>query len=127
MGPVVDLPLVIEFQAPSSLLIEQHRASGFPIIGNGPPGTFVVFPDGFRVSLPTDQIVLADDAAGFARVGFGGMRYEGHDGERLTFIRVREMFREDQLSPARSHTMHLGARWLTAVFVDGQETWRRSG
>ena len=86
-----------------------------------------MFPDGFRVSLPTDQIVLADDTAGFARVGFGGMRYEGHNSQRLTFVRVREMFLEDQLSPARSHTMHLEAQWLAAVFTDGQEAWRRSG
>ncbi len=86
-----------------------------------------MFPEGLKVSLPTDQIVLADDTTGFARVGFGGMRLVGRDGERLTFSRVREMSPENQLSPDRSHTMHLDTRWLTAVFVDGQETWRRAG
>jgi hypothetical protein len=55
------IPLLIEFAAPSSLLRERDRPSAFPIVGNGPPGTFVVFPNGLRVSLPTDQIVSADD------------------------------------------------------------------
>ena len=31
-----------------------------------------LFPNGLRVSLPTDQIVAADDDGGRARVAFGG-------------------------------------------------------
>jgi hypothetical protein len=41
-------------------------------VEDGPPGTFVLFPHGLRVSLPTDQIVAADDDGGRARVAFGG-------------------------------------------------------
>lgn len=121
----MDIPLLIEFAAPSAILREAHRGSDLPIVGNGPPGTFVVFPDGLRVSLPTDQIVFADDGGGCARVGFGGMRYMDLEDGRLTFRRVRELLLEHALSPSRSHTMHLYARWLTAVFTDGQEAWRR--
>jgi hypothetical protein len=118
-----NIPLLIDFAAPSTLLREQNRPSGLPIVGNGPPGTFVLFPNGLRVSLPTDQIVFADDSAGRARVGFGGMRFVGVEGERLVFVRFRELLPEDQLSPARSHTMLLEPQWVVRISVDGQPVW----
>jgi hypothetical protein len=121
-----DIPLLIDFAAPTSLLREQNRPSTLPIIGNGPPGTFVLFPDGLRVSLPTDQIVFAEDIAGHARVGFGGMRFAGLEGGRLVFVRIRELFPEDQLSPARSHKMLLDTQWVATVSVDGLPVWSGS-
>ena len=118
------MPLVIDFAAPSFLLRERHRASALPIVGNGPPGTFVVFSNAaVRLSLPTDQIVLAEDTDGHARVGFGGMQFIGLEDGQLVFVRVRELFPEDQLSPARSHTMRLESQWVTAVSVDGRLEW----
>jgi hypothetical protein len=117
------IPLLIDFAAPTSLLREQNRISTLPIIGNGPPGTFVLFPNGLRVSLPTDQIVFADDTGGHARVGFGGMRFVGLEEGHLVFVRIRELFPEDQLSPARSHTMRLDPRWVTTISVDGRPVW----
>ncbi len=116
-------PLVIDFAAPTSLLREQDRPSGLPIVGNGPPGTFVVFWDGLKVSLPTDQIVSADDEAGHACVGFGGMKFVGIEDGQLAFIRIRELFPDDQLSPDRSHKMLLNPRWVSAITVDGQPVW----
>ena len=121
-------PLLIEFVAPTSLMRETDRPSALPIVGNGPPGTFVLFPDGFRVSLPTDQIVFADDAGGRARVGFGGMRFieaegDAQNGGPLEFARTRELFPENTLSPDRSHTMRLEPRWVSAIFVDGRLAW----
>ena len=98
------VPLLVEFAAPSSLVREQNRVSTLPIVGNGPPGTFVHFPDRVRLSLPTDQIVCADDASGYAQVGFGGMQFVGLEGTDLLFVRIRELFAEEELSPARSHT-----------------------
>ena len=116
-------PLLIEFVSPTRLLREYDRPSELRIVGNGPPGTFVLFPDGLRVSLPTDQIVFAEDTGGHARVGFGGMRFLGLEVGRLVFIRVRELLPEDQLSPARSHTMRLDPRWVSAVSMDGTSVW----
>jgi len=116
-------PLVVEFVAPTSLQRERHRPSRLPIVGNGPPGTFVLFPDGFRVSLPTDQIVFADDTAGYVRAGFGGMQFTGLEDGQLAFVRVRELAPEDQLSPDRSHKMLLNPGWLTAIIVDGRSVW----
>jgi hypothetical protein len=119
-------PLVIEFVAPSSLLREPDRVSDLPIVRNGPPGTFVVLP-GLKVSLPTDQIVTADDSSGHARVGFGGMRFDGVQDGRLLFRRVRELAPEYQLSPDRSHVMRLELRWVEFVLVDGVVAWPPTG
>jgi len=120
---VDDIPLLIDFAAPSSIFRETDRISTLRIIGNGPPGTFVLFPNGFRVSLPTDQIVFADDTGGHARVGFGGMQFVGSDAGQLVFVRIRELRPEDELSPARSHTMRLDSQRVAAVLVDGRLVW----
>ena len=119
-----DIPLLIDFVVPSSILREPDRASTFRIIGNGPPGTFVLFPTGLKLSLPTDQIVFADDTGGHARVGFGGMQFVGADAEHLIFVRIREVLPEDQLSPARSHTMRPASQLVATVSVDGRPIWR---
>jgi len=115
--------LLIDFAAPTSLLREEDRPSTLPIIGNGPPGTFVLFPNGIKVSLPTDQIVFADDTGGYAQVGFGGMQFVGLKEGRLVFVRIRELFPEDQLSPARSHTMRLDPQWVVTISLDGRSIW----
>ena len=120
-----DIPLLVAFAPGTTLLREPDRPSQFPIVGNGPPGTFVLFP-GSRVSLPTDQIVFADDSGGAARVGFGGMRFDGIEDGQLVFRRVRELLPEDQLSPARSHRMYLDPQWVAEVIVDGVAMWRNS-
>ena len=119
-----DIALLIDFVPPSSILREHDRISTLRIIGNGPPGTFVLFPNGLRVSLPTDQIVFADDTGGHARVGFGGMQFVGSQEEQLVFVRIREVLPEDQLSPARSHRMLLDSQWVTTVSVHGRPVWR---
>jgi hypothetical protein len=115
---------VVEFAAPSSLSRETTRLSDLRIVGNGPPGTFVILPHGVKISLPTDQIVAADDADGQARVEFGGMRFVGFEDGWLIFVRVRELWPDDQLSPARSHRMMLDPAWVAAVLVDGRPAWR---
>jgi hypothetical protein len=44
---------------------------------------------------------------------------EGH----LVFVRIREVLPEDQLSPARSHTMRLDVQRMASVSVDGRSVW----
>ena len=119
----MSIPLLIDFVTPSSIFREPNRVSTFRIIGNGPPGTFVIFPSRLRVSLPTDQIVFADDTRGHARVGFGGMQFVGLQDGQLKFVRIRELFPEEQLSPARSHTMLIDPQWVAAISVDGRTVW----
>jgi hypothetical protein len=118
-------PLLIEFVSGTSLLQERDRPSQLAIVRNGPPGTFVLFGDGLRVSLPTDQIVSASDTGGHVRVGFGGMAFAGEADGRLVFHRVRELHPEVELSPDRSHTMFLEGRWLKAVYERGLLVWAR--
>lgn len=117
------LPLLIEFRGPSSLRREVDRPSQLPILRNGPPGTFVLFAGGSGVSLPTDQVVFADDGGGRARVGFGGMRFTGIEAGELVFVRARELHPEEQLSPARSHTMRLACERVAAIWCDGRQAW----
>lgn len=121
---MIDVPLLIEFAPQTSLYRERDLVSHLPIVRNGPPGTFVVFPGGMRVSLPTDQIVFADDRDGAARVGFGGMSFAGTAEGRLIFLRVRDLQPEEQLSPARSRVMTLEARMVSSILVDGHPVWR---
>ena len=118
-----EIPLLIDFAASTSLLREQDRVSALPIAGNGPPGTFVLFPDGFRVSLPTDQIVFADDSGGHARVGFGGMQFVGSEEGQLVFVRVRELFPEAQLRGSQSQD---AARCAVggAISINSRPVWR---
>jgi len=84
-------------------------------------------PSTLRVSLPTDQIVGADDEHGHARVAFGGMRFVGVEGERLVFVREREVLPDALLSPARSHVMHLEIAWVALVVSKGRQVWLSEG
>lgn len=118
-----EIPLLVEFVRGTSLYHEGDLVSDFPILQNGPPGTFVMFPDGVRVSLPTDQIVHSDDERGAARVGFGGMSFAGMEAAGLTFYRTRELHPEEELSPDRSHTMILNPAWVASIAVAGRQVW----
>jgi len=118
-------PLVIEFIAGTRLYREPEVTPKLPIVQNGPPGTFVVFPDGGRVPVPSDQIVLAEDGGGFARVAFGGMSFEGMEGGLLVFHRVRDLLPEAQLSPERGRKMTLAPGMVSTIVVDGRTVWPR--
>lgn len=98
---------------------------GLPVVQNGPPGTFVTFADGRRVPLPTDQIVFVEDNGGAARVGFGGMGFDGIEGGLLTFFRVRDLAPEHELSPERGRRMTLEPKMIAAVFMEGRLAWGR--
>ena len=121
---MTDLPLLIEFAPRTRVVRERKVASKLPIVQNGPPGTSVVFADGSRVALPTDQIVLAEDSGGAARVTFGGMRFAGLEGGQLVFHRVREIHPESELSPERGRRMALAPRMVAAVVAGEREVWR---
>ena len=116
---------LVELVPGSRVQREPAFVPGLPVVGNGPPGTFVTFAGGRRVPLPTDRIVLAEDAAGAARVGFGGMRFVGVENGQLCFRRVRELHPEHQLSPERRRRMTLEPAMVTAVFMEGRLVWGR--
>lgn len=116
-------PLLVEFVANTRIVREPPIVPKLPILQNGPPGTFVVFASGRKVSLPSDQIVFSDDTGTGARVGFGGMSFEGIEHGVLVFLRVREIWPPDQLSPERGHRMTLEPNLVATVYVDGNEVW----
>lgn len=118
-----DAPLLlVTFAAGSSLVREADRRSDLPIHRNGPPGTFVYL-DGVRISLPTDQIVGADERNGAVVVGFGGLRYIGVEDGRLVCARERDLLPEPQLSPDRGWTMTLDPEWIASVQEHGRQVW----
>ncbi len=120
-----EFPLLIEFVAETRLERDPDLVPKLPIVQNGPPGTRVVFADGSKVPLPTDQIVFADDAAGRARVGFGGMSFEGLEEGFLVCYRVRDLQPEALLSPQRGRRMTLKPDMVAAIHVDGRKVWPR--
>lgn len=115
-------PLLIVFASGARLVREAERPSDLPIHRNGPPGTFVIF-DTLRVSLPTDQVVLAENVNGTVTVGFGGFQFDGMRDARLVFSRVRDLLPDSQLSPDRSWTMALQPEWVSAIHADGVQVW----
>ncbi|HEX7501004.1 MAG TPA: hypothetical protein VF524_11970 [Polyangia bacterium] len=116
---------VVEFVPRSRVHKERPFVPGLAVVQNGPPGTFVTFVDGRRVPLPTDQIVLTQDKGGSARVGFGGMRFEGIEKGLLTFRRVRDLAADHELSPERGRRMTLQPKMIAAVFMEGRLAWGR--
>ncbi len=116
-------PLLIEFVAGTRLFRETAVVPGLPIVGNGPPGTYVLFPSGRRIPLPTDQIVESGDGSGAAQVGFGGLRFDGIERGQLVFRRVRDLAPEARLSPERSRRMTLELDMVAAILVDGVPVW----
>jgi hypothetical protein len=117
--------LLIDFIAGTRLHREAPVTPKLPIVQNGPPGTFVVFPRGNKVPLPTDQIVSADDSAGFARVGFGGMSFAGMEEGLLVFLRVRDLQPPERLSPERGKRMTLRPDSVASIQVAGKTVWPR--
>lgn len=116
-------PLLIEFVSGTRITREPEVVSPLPILQNGPPGTSVVFGNGEEVPLPTDQIVFAEDGAGAARVGFGGMSFTGIEAGELVFSRVRDLQPEALLSPQRGRRMTLEPRMVASIAVDGRVVW----
>lgn len=116
-------PIVITFVAGSTLRREAAFTPSLPIVGNGPPGTFVFFPSGRRVSLPTDQVVESGDEDGVAVVGFGGMRFDGIERGMLTFRRVEDLWPAAELSPERSRSMTLAPELVAGILVKGVLVW----
>ena len=119
-------PLLIEFVPGTRLFRQPDFVSKLPILRNGPPGTAVIFADGTRVNLPTDQIVFSDVTDDVARVGFGGMSAAGIEDGQLVFYRFRDLQTAELLSPERGVRMTLEPRMVTTITVDGRVVWPES-
>jgi hypothetical protein len=116
-------PLLIEFVPGTRVYRQPDFVSKLPILRNGPPGTAVVFADGSKVNLPTDQIVFTEVTDGVVRVGFGGMSAAGLEDGQLVFYRVRDLQPAELLSPERGLRMTLDPRMVMSISVDGRVVW----
>jgi hypothetical protein len=85
--------------------------------------SYVVMPDGKRIELPADQVVHSEDRSGFARVGFGGLSFEGIQEGQLVFWRVKDLLPEDMLSPSRSLRVLLDPTSVSRIQMNGQQVW----
>src|SRR5260370_12448378 len=111
-------PRLIKFVQGPRVYREPEVVPKLPIVQNGPPGTSIVFADGTKVPLPTDQIVFAEDGGGVARVGFGGMSAGGMENGQLVFYRVRDLQPAELLSPQRGRRMTLYPRMGASIALD---------
>lgn len=123
MTPTDAVPLLIQFAPGSRVHRDEAIVPRLPIVQNGPPGTSIVFADGRKVPLPTDQVVLAEQRDGAACVGLGGMSFEGLEDGMLVFYRVRDLAPEEQLSPERGRRMTLAPWMVASVRASGQPVW----
>ena len=102
---------------------KDNRVSQLPIVGNGPPGH--LRRRGEHQNLSADRLDRQRRRlAGFCPRGIwrDAVRWRG---KRTTmFVRIREMLPEDQLSPARSHTMRLNPEWVSKVWLLGELVWQ---
>jgi hypothetical protein len=121
--------LIVEFAAGSRILreaapdTEELRPDWEP----RSPGAFVVFKNGKRVPVPADQIVHDEVQGGRARVGFGGMSFEGVVGGRLIFWRVREIGRASPLDGAvGDDKLEVDSGMVARVEVEGSLVWPKN-
>lgn len=116
--------VLIEFVAGSHVVREPEVEAKLPIVRNGPPATFVIFPSRRRkISLPTDQIVRAEDSDGAARIELGGMRYAGIEDNKFVFHRERDLAPIETLSPERGMKMTLELGMVASIIADGRRVW----
>jgi hypothetical protein len=116
-------PLLVTFVGGTRVYRERDVTGNLPIVQNGPPSTLVVFTEGVKVPLPTDQIVFTENSGGRARVGFGGMSLGGVEDGHLVFHRVHDLRPIEQLSPERARKMTLKSSMVASVAVGGHVVW----
>ena len=117
----------LEFAAGSRIQRAPSVRTQLPLVRNGQPPTHVVFADKQGISLPTDQIVSADDSRGYARVTFGGMRFEGVEEGLLAFRRVREVLPEHELMPERGRLLRIDPPRVSRVLAGPNVVWPDGG
>jgi hypothetical protein len=119
LGEIMDtqIPLVVEF-APGSH-IQPTENSDTPL----PRDALIRFSDGREIPVPADQIVSEDEERGAARVGFGGLSFEGMVDGRLAFWRVYDLAPDEMLAPDRDIRFLIDPDLVSSVEVRGVKVW----
>jgi len=116
------IPLVVEF-APGSRM----EAIGDPAPESEtallPRDAMILFADGQKIPVPADQIVLEEQNQGAARVGFGGVSFEGMVDGQLAFWRVKDLAPEEMLSADRDIRFLISPEHVAAIHAHGIRVW----
>src|SRR4051812_30878927 len=91
------IPLVVEFAPGSRVEAHEMEYAGEADQASFPRDALIRFTDGREVPVPADQIVLEEHDDGGAKVGFGGVSFEGMIDGQLAFWRVKDIAPEDML------------------------------
>ena len=110
------IPLVVEF-APGSRV---EPWTGLP------KDAIVRFSDGREIPVPADQIVLEEQEEGAARVGFGGVTFEGIVDGQLAFWRVKDIAPEETLSADREIRFLIAPELVSSIHAHGTLVWPKS-
>lgn len=113
------IPVLIDF-APGS---EFEACETLPSESEALPKTAIRLASGETVELPTEQIILKDESAGTARVGLGGMSFEGMERDQLVFWRVRDLLPEEKLSSSFDYKLLLDPAKVARVTIQGTQVW----
>ena len=121
------IPLVVEF-APGSRVeaheMETAEEAERPQI---PRDALIRFADGREIPVPADQIVLEEQEKGAARVGFGGVSFEGMVDGQLAFWRVKDIAPEDTLAADRDIRFLVPPELVSSIAVHGVTVWPKEG
>ena len=117
------IPLVVEF-APGSR-VEAHELE-VPTEAEKPQyprDALIRFADGRQIPVPADQIVLEEQERGAARVGFGGVSFEGLVDGQLAFWRVKDIAPEDMVAADRDIRFLVPTDLVSSIAVQGIKVW----
>src|SRR4051812_43016487 len=96
-----NIPLVVEFAPGSRVEAYEMEGTSDAEMPSFPRDALIRFTDGRQIPVPADQIVLEEVEKGSARVGFGGVSFEGMVDGQLAFWRVKDLAPEQSLAADR--------------------------
>jgi hypothetical protein len=119
------IPLVVEFAPGSRVEAVEAAPEADPRTSPDtlPKDALIRFADGTEVPVPADQIVLEEQGRDSARVGFGGVSFEGMVEGQLAFWRVKDIAPEEALAPDREIRFLIDPRRVSSVLVRGTQVW----
>jgi hypothetical protein len=120
------IPLVVEFAPGSRVQAHPDEADLESEVHLMPRDAMIRFPDGSEVPVPADQIVLEEHQEGAARVGFGGVSFEGIVDGKLAFWRVKDLAPEETLSADRDIRFLIAPELVSSIVVHGVPVWPKS-
>ncbi len=112
-------PVFVEFESGSR--IEQNYLTA---ADDELPETAIVLHSGERLIVPTEQVIFEDSTRGSAKIGIGGMSFEGvSTQDEFVFCRVKDLLPEQWCSPQFDGLMKLPKRVVSRVVMNGAQVW----